>query len=574
MAFGHMLDPFAFDPLAQHIHPHAPHPAMPFAMPGAHMHPMPQVHMHLPQHIPLAPHPYAMQHLRNPYLGPPPRSPSGAPPLVHSPSPVGKKQSHGPHLPHLPHPQHLHGPQSFNLYPPPAPTAHMLPPAPPVYAQHWNPHAYTRFNRAAGQTRQSARRAVATERKGHSLPNTSPTGSASAAATTPPSARAVATQASRESTTPKTPAGRGSAKSQPRPSGSPSQPITASALEADAVGAAAAAEAGGRVALKSGPVLVGNGVDSDFSAGNDSVSDAGSTADAGSTPTSGKSRARGVSPGSLSAAGRTLQVGFAELKPAASPEARILAAQPVHAVQRHTRGAHAAGQAFLELSESQASTLHEGSFGDEDWHEVQSAADSMDTGVSTEINSIVESLITQSSRSSNLPNEPSSEARRLEQRQKQIDYGKNTIGYRNYINSVPKNKRRKGEPETPDKHSKCSKRAWDAQVRSWRRRLHLWDPPGETAAGAGDSVVFGAADMYHDGDVDANADDDDDADGFGDLAGEAGLDALGSLGRELDADSTMDQDEHGKEASVDDRVIHSVTAVPSQSLAASLAQLR
>ncbi|KAI8924923.1 histone RNA hairpin-binding protein RNA-binding domain-containing protein [Entophlyctis helioformis] len=126
---------------------------------------------------------------------------------------------------------------------------------------------------------------------------------------------------------------------------------------------------------------------------------------------------------------------------------------------------------------------------EEDAHEVQSAADSIDTGVSTEINSIVESLLTQSSRgSSSIQNEPSSDERRLEQRQKQIDYGKNTIGYRRYSESIARHKRRKGDPETPDKYSKCSKRAWDAQVRSWRRRLHQWDPPSDdatlTAAGA------------------------------------------------------------------------------------------
>ena len=42
---------------------------------------------------------------------------------------------------------------------------------------------------------------------------------------------------------------------------------------------------------------------------------------------------------------------------------------------------------------------------------------------------------------------------------------------------IPKEKRARNHPMTPDKHSKCSKRAWDGMVRSWRRRLHLWDPP-------------------------------------------------------------------------------------------------
>lgn len=30
------------------------------------------------------------------------------------------------------------------------------------------------------------------------------------------------------------------------------------------------------------------------------------------------------------------------------------------------------------------------------------------------------------------------EARRLEQRQKQIDFGKNTLGYQNYLTKIPK----------------------------------------------------------------------------------------------------------------------------------------
>ena len=92
-------------------------------------------------------------------------------------------------------------------------------------------------------------------------------------------------------------------------------------------------------------------------------------------------------------------------------------------------------------------------------------------------NSIVESLFTQSSRGSEIRTETSTEDRRLQQRQKQIDYGKNTIGYKRYIKEVSKLERKHQHPETPDKHSKCSKRTWDGLVRSWRRKLHQWDPP-------------------------------------------------------------------------------------------------
>ena len=56
----------------------------------------------------------------------------------------------------------------------------------------------------------------------------------------------------------------------------------------------------------------------------------------------------------------------------------------------------------------------------------------------SEGNSIVESLYTQSSKGSGIRVDTSSEERRLEQRQKQIDYGKNTIGYKRFISAIPK----------------------------------------------------------------------------------------------------------------------------------------
>jgi len=74
---------------------------------------------------------------------------------------------------------------------------------------------------------------------------------------------------------------------------------------------------------------------------------------------------------------------------------------------------------------------------------------------------------------------------RLRQRQKQIDYGKRTVGYEQYRNNVPKWGRIRGNsryPSTPDKYSVCSKRLWDATVRRWRRGLHQYDPPGYEVA--------------------------------------------------------------------------------------------
>jgi len=67
--------------------------------------------------------------------------------------------------------------------------------------------------------------------------------------------------------------------------------------------------------------------------------------------------------------------------------------------------------------------------------------------------------------------------KRLKSRQKQIDYGTNTIGYENYRMKVQRNKRKRADPQTPDKYQRCSKRSWDAQLRKWRKQLHKYDPP-------------------------------------------------------------------------------------------------
>lgn len=79
---------------------------------------------------------------------------------------------------------------------------------------------------------------------------------------------------------------------------------------------------------------------------------------------------------------------------------------------------------------------------------------------------------------------------KLQQRQKQIDFGKNTIAYMRYSSEVRRRDRLPSDPWTPDIAEPYSKRCFDGKVKDWRRKLHLWENqhpaevPGSTTSDA------------------------------------------------------------------------------------------
>lgn len=68
------------------------------------------------------------------------------------------------------------------------------------------------------------------------------------------------------------------------------------------------------------------------------------------------------------------------------------------------------------------------------------------------------------------------------QRQKHVDYGKNQEVYCKYLSTIPDKKLRKEkDPWTPDKYMKSSTRIWDGSIKSWKKKLHLWEAEFEKA---------------------------------------------------------------------------------------------
>jgi len=58
---------------------------------------------------------------------------------------------------------------------------------------------------------------------------------------------------------------------------------------------------------------------------------------------------------------------------------------------------------------------------------------------------------------------------------RQIDIGKATDGYQNYIKRVPKHERQWHHPRTPDPKYKMPNKHWKAAINQWRAALHKFD---------------------------------------------------------------------------------------------------
>jgi len=69
----------------------------------------------------------------------------------------------------------------------------------------------------------------------------------------------------------------------------------------------------------------------------------------------------------------------------------------------------------------------------------------------------------------------------IDMRRRQLNIGKHTWGYQNYIRAVPKSLRHGWYPVTPDPMERISKRRFNGKVNVWRRKLHFWDAPTRAA---------------------------------------------------------------------------------------------
>jgi hypothetical protein len=66
-------------------------------------------------------------------------------------------------------------------------------------------------------------------------------------------------------------------------------------------------------------------------------------------------------------------------------------------------------------------------------------------------------------------------ANAIQFRERQIEVGKNTPGYRRFVATVPREQRTAAHPRTPPTRKPLSRRQFDGLMRKWRRMLHAYD---------------------------------------------------------------------------------------------------
>merc|ERR1712228_714189 len=64
---------------------------------------------------------------------------------------------------------------------------------------------------------------------------------------------------------------------------------------------------------------------------------------------------------------------------------------------------------------------------------------------------------------------------RITQRMRQIDIGKATPEYMNYISMIPKTQRSAQHPRTPNPREKMPNKWWKKKMNDWRKALHAFD---------------------------------------------------------------------------------------------------
>ncbi len=131
--------------------------------------------------------------------------------------------------------------------------------------------------------------------------------------------------------------------------------------------------------------------------------------------------------------------------------------------------------------------------------------------------------------------ERETDEKKLKQRQKQIDIGKQSDSYKKYLALVPKSKRRfRGripvDPRTPDITQKCSKRGFDGQIKVWKRQIHalIEERTRAAAAAAGTGAGAGAPLLRAPQDPPAPAEAEPRADDLDYIFGASGLGATGT----------------------------------------------